>query len=345
MNHCIPDWNFEDCLPAANQMKHIGPDHELMELLWRNGQVVMHSQTHRKSGSTAPNDPMAAQKHDQSSFKGCESCWNPSNLIQDDETVSWLQYPLDDPLERESGSNLFIELADQVEANKHVKQFENDNIYSKLNPFEANNGMPSVHQQPVVKHSAGPAMATIPMAPRKIPMLSVPLSNPSTLNHTQHVNAGSSEVHFVAKRTDNIAHGGIREGSTMTVGSSHCGSNLIANEVSRTSRNGVSNKNISPTVFKNSSDRKNFPPKAKGQLDSPDPTMSSSSGGSGSSFMLSAGTTTNSHKRKASNIEDYECQSDVAELESASAKKQSQRSGSSRKTRAAEVHNLSERVY
>ncbi|CAM8890936.1 unnamed protein product [Rhodiola kirilowii] len=343
MNHCIPDWNFEGGLPAANLARQIGPDNELVELLWRNGQVVMHSQTHRKSGASDPNEPKAVHKHDQSSFKGSESCWNPSNLIQDDETVSWLHYPLDDPMENEFGSNLFIELADQVEANKHIKQFENEKMYTKLNPFDVNSVMPSVNQQPVAKYSAGPALTTIRMAPPKFPVPSVPLPSPNNLDLTKHVNLGSSVGNIGTKRTNELSIGDIREGSTMTVGSSHCSSNHIANEVSRTSRNGASNKNISPIVIKNNNNnnRKFVPHRPEGKPGSPDPTMTSSSGGSGSSFMISAGT--NSHKRKASNIEESEFQSDAAELELASAKKQSQRSGSSRKTRAAEVHNLSER--
>lgn len=273
-----------------------------MELLWRNGQVVMQSQTNRKSGTTTSNESNAAvlNKHDQ-------LCWNSTNLIQDDEHVSWLHYPLDDPMGNEFGSNFLIDFADQVDASKHIKQLENERMYTKLNPFDANSGISSVHQkQHVVKHSTGPALTTIPMAP---PKFLVPPC-PKNLDLTRHVNLGSSVGGYVPKiRTDEFVNGDVREASTMTVGSSHCSSNHIGNDVSRTSRNGVINS--SPAVLKdnNNNNRKFVPQGPKGKPDSPDPTMASSSGGSGSSFMISAGT--NSHKRKSNNVDESEYQSEV----------------------------------
>lgn len=49
MNPYLPEWNIETELPAPHQKKPMGFDHELVELLWRNGEVVLHSQTHKNS--------------------------------------------------------------------------------------------------------------------------------------------------------------------------------------------------------------------------------------------------------------------------------------------------------
>ncbi|ONK74097.1 uncharacterized protein A4U43_C03F2740 [Asparagus officinalis] len=78
-----------------------------------------------------------------------------------------------------------------------------------------------------------------------------------------------------------------------------------------------------------------------------DTTMTSSSGGSGCSFGRTTGKQSMSNqnsKRKGRDAEESECHSEEAEYESIEAKKHTQRSTSTRKSRAAEVHNLSERV-
>nr|WIE96086.1 basic helix-loop-helix transcription factor [Loropetalum chinense var. rubrum] len=66
MNHCIPDWNIEGDLPVPNQKKPFGAEHELVELLWRNGQVVMQSQTHRKADPIQSNKPIKQFQNDKS---------------------------------------------------------------------------------------------------------------------------------------------------------------------------------------------------------------------------------------------------------------------------------------
>ncbi|KAI7734520.1 hypothetical protein M8C21_031975, partial [Ambrosia artemisiifolia] len=64
----------------------MGGDEEIMELLWHNGQVVMQSQNQRsKKPDTGEIEPTRTSDH---------------VFMHEDETASWLQYPLDDnPLE------------------------------------------------------------------------------------------------------------------------------------------------------------------------------------------------------------------------------------------------------
>lgn len=78
--------------------------------------------------------------------------------------------------------------------------------------------------------------------------------------------------------------------------------------------------------------------------DGPEPTITSSSGGSGYSAGRVGKEATNTSKRKGRDVEDSECQSEDVEYESADTKKQGpSRTTTSKRSRAAEVHNLSER--
>ncbi|KAF9622155.1 hypothetical protein IFM89_030013 [Coptis chinensis] len=115
-----------------------------------------------------------------------------------------------------------------------------------------------------------------------------------------------------------VSRGDFGESSVMTIGSNHCGSNQLPKEtdLSRVSSNGTLETN-----------------------------STSSSGGSGGSFIgtYRQSTSIYSHKRKGRDANESEYHSEDAEFESANANKAPPRSGSTRRSRAAEVHNLSER--
>ncbi|XP_020256189.1 transcription factor PIF4-like isoform X1 [Asparagus officinalis] len=149
-------------------------------------------------------------------------------------------------------------------------------------------------------------------------------------------------------RLGNFSHfsrpmrGDVGESSSIrTVGSSACGSNQVPNQ-------GDVSNNLSRGVFEKRS-------KGRGPMISLqegvhantfDTTVTSSSGGSGCSFGRTTGqqsTSDQNNKRKGRDAEESECHSEEAEYESIEAKKHTQRPTSTRKSRAAEVHNLSER--
>lgn len=345
MNHCITDWNIDD-LPVPNQKKSMGPDHDLVELLWRNGQVVMQSQTHKKQGPNVPSESRQVQKHDEQPLRFSGSYGTSSNLNQEEEPVSWIQYPVEDCLEKEFCSNFFMEMPSSIpgfEANKAIKQFAASGTTNVM----------ASSQQPVIKQSFGSELPLNPMPPPRFQVPDSGLQNSDSGGLGKVVNfshfsvrgdLGSSNKELGGKELRNFPRGEVRECSVMTVGSSHCGSNQVGNEVSRVSSNGAGTKGFSSGPVKDDA-WKIMPQSEKGLNELREPTVTSSSGGSGSSFgrTCKQSTDDNSHKRKGRYVEDSECQSDAAELESASANKRSQRTGSSRKSRAAEVHNLSER--
>lgn len=79
------------------------PQDDLVELLWRDGQVVLQSQTHREQTQTQKQD------HHEGTLR--------SNIfLEDQETVSWIQYPPDeDPFETDDFSSHFFSTVDPLQ--------------------------------------------------------------------------------------------------------------------------------------------------------------------------------------------------------------------------------------
>ncbi|KAG6404780.1 hypothetical protein SASPL_132356 [Salvia splendens] len=201
-------------------------ENELVELLWQNGEIVLHSQTNRKQSK---------QSHG-------------------DGTVSWIDCPIDESFEREFCANFLSE----------------------------------------IPPSQGFAPPPPPPPPPRFEAAEVP--------------------------------GKSLECSGMTVGSSHCASNQVVNEVdmSWASSSGVGralNEGVEREV--------------------PGQARTSASGGSGSSSLWKTSNETSRHKRKSRDMEESECPSDATESESAAGNKE--KNGAARRSRVAEVHNMSER--
>ncbi|XP_042463199.1 transcription factor PIF4-like isoform X2 [Zingiber officinale] len=97
MNQFDPEWKLEeDGFPH-----NLGQNTELVELLWQDGHLVMHSHNNRKI-SMSGSEFKPIQEHEEDSM----------NLIQDEETVSWLQNPVENLSEKEFCPEFFSEMAD-----------------------------------------------------------------------------------------------------------------------------------------------------------------------------------------------------------------------------------------
>lgn len=205
-------------------------DHGLVELLWENGQVVLNSQTHRKPGYGS-DESLQPRKHGESTIR---SNGNSTNLIEVDETDSWIHCPIDESFEKELLWNNF----------------------SSPNPL------------PPPRFESG---------------------HQSSL---QNQNSGQNMGRF----------GGQGEHSIMTVGSSHCGSNQVVNEL-RMSRAAAA---------------KNYGGKLSESLEREtlETVITTSSGSSfGKTTCNQFTDRNNSHKRKIRDGEDTECQSEVFTVE------------------------------
>lgn len=290
----------------------------------------MHTQTQRKQGF-APNESRQVQKHDQTMIRNGGSYGNWSNLTQDDDTISWIQYPLDDSLDKEFCSNLFMEL----QSNDHPVQPEKPVRNSEEGKYIPN--VVSTSQQPSLNHLGGAEFAGNPMPPPKFqaPAGSVQQnSNPAAFGKIVNFSnfslpgrnsLGSCRPQLEGKGSGNMAQGVVgggdgKECSIMTAGLSHCGSNQVVNEADfslfsssgggvggadRCLSSGPANKDNVLRMVSQGTGR---------QTETLEPTVTSSSGGgSGSSFgrTYKQSTDTKSLKRKGREAEESECQSEV----------------------------------
>lgn len=311
-------------------------DRELVELLWENGQVVLHSQTHHHHQPKPwllehQIESRQITKHNQgqsiargSGFGG--SCENPATgLIQDTETVSWIDCHVDDPFEKDFSSNFLSEfpLSNPVEGleepDKCIRKFE-DYKSSKI-------GVSSeVNHRVLLPNDTSSAnfSSNLSLPPRFHAF-------DSAQQRDSHLGGGISKIADVPlsakadfrpsnKGGSNRTAGGgeLKEYSVKTVGSSHCGSNHVVNDhadASRASSCGIGDRGLSAAVAKDHVGKMSSQSDRLQTETMETAITSSSSGGSGTSFGRTSNqsTGTNSHKRKSSGLaEDSECQSRVS---------------------------------
>jgi len=303
-------------------------DQDLVELLWQNGQVVMHSQTHKKPIGNSSN-LRQVQKTDQSALRTSGPCMNSSNLSQQ-EAVPWIQYPLEDPLDQEIFSpNLLPELPppSQVESYKPIKQLEGGKFakfVASSTPHATSNSSQALNMKPsFVQGFQG--NHPVPVAPRfHVPDSSQKLNefgvsrNVQNFSHFSAPLFASSASQFREKVTSNRSQSEAKECSVMTVGSSHCGSNHIPQDpdVSRVSSNGFRTTTLpaEPEAVRDSVQRTVPWSDNKGKSEKIEPTVTSSSGGSGSTSIertCSLSTRNQGQKRKGTDAEVEEEQSEV----------------------------------
>ncbi|WOK99534.1 transcription factor PIF4-like [Canna indica] len=359
MNQYVPDWTMEhdsgcltNLLPIASQKKPMGLDNELVELLWRNGHVVMQSQTHRRTPGSITELKQSHQKPDQV-HKYEPSLGNSSNVIQEPDAASWFQYPLDDSFEKEFCSEFFPEIAtaDAVVSDKFSKDFnlaEEDRFF-KLgsandsgNAFAASAPKQTAHLRPQENTMPPPRSNFVASTPQSSCLDNGGVHNFSHFSKVAKVDLGSSSCQLGHKGSVSSSKVGAAESSMMTVGSSTCGSNQIQAHTDLT--NTLSN-DAAGIIAGLKEDNGMRLPAERMQSKAHEGTVTSSSGGSGCSYGRSGqqNGSNQSHKRKARDVEDSSCQSEEAEYDSIEEKKPAQRSVSKRRSRAAEVHNLSER--
>ncbi|CAA7055862.1 unnamed protein product [Microthlaspi erraticum] len=99
-------WSFEENYNFSTNRRSIRPQDELVELLWRDGQVILHSQTHREQTQTQTQTQAQTNKQE---YHHQETLITQNTFLEDQETVSWIQYPPDeDPFETDDfSSHLF----------------------------------------------------------------------------------------------------------------------------------------------------------------------------------------------------------------------------------------------
>jgi len=254
--------------------------------------VVMQSQTSRKP------PPSVGELKQDPQLKPAVPLVNPgNNLIQENETALWLQYTLDDSLEKEFCSEFLCEempITDTLDANRPNKQAVGEgerNVKCQGAMIEDGNAF------------------TMPP-----PKSHVQLRNGGHVNFSHFSRPGKADMGSLGSGNGVVVVGlGDTTSSIRTVGSSACGSNQVQNQadVSNTLSNGatrVLGKGVKEGGGPMISPREGL------RANTFDATVTSSSGGSGCSFGRTTGqqsTSNHNVKRKARDGEESECHSEV----------------------------------
>lgn len=307
MNGSLPNWKMkDDSRPVTNEKMCSGADNELIELSKKNRHVILHSQTNC-SALPAIFDSKQTQRP-ESLLKCGDSIVNSSNFIAEEETASWFQYPLDNSIEKEF-SEFFYGMPTSETISTDKLMIEDSNACAKQFSFYPHKNV---------------------MLPQK----SCLDDSTAVVKFTNHKNPGKADLvlkkgKLCDEASSSEAVVGMGDLSSMRkILSSVCGSNKAKKKVK------VSHALSNMKGVKNSLPRSTF---NRLQAKSYEPAISSSSGGSRRS------TTNHGLKRKGRDAEESEGHSEVALYESAEANKPAQRPASGRRSRSAEVHNLSER--
>ncbi|XP_010904657.1 transcription factor PIF4 isoform X4 [Elaeis guineensis] len=356
MNHYVPHWNLEDettsfgGLPATNQKKTIWPDNELVELLWQDGRVIMHSQTHRKSPPTVGEFKQAQKAEPASKCRG--ALGNSSNLSQEDETASWFQHSLDDSLEKEfseffcetpnvdaiGSSKMTKDVTEEGERSTNFGANEETNVFAASDPKQSRICFKENTMPPPKSHIIASTQQASCLANSN-------LVNFSHFTRPRPVMAdvGSLNGQLGKESGKRIRAGAVESTSTMTIASSICESNQIQAQADPSHT--ISSDAAGVVVRGLKEDAQMTSLSERTRTNTYEATVTSSSGGSGCSFGRTGqqSAINQSHKRKGRDAEEYESQSEEADYEYVEANKLAQRSALPRRSRSAEVHNLSER--
>ncbi|KAM7527371.1 hypothetical protein LguiB_030781 [Lonicera macranthoides] len=329
MNHCVPDFEIDEeySIPTSSvglirpKKSSMPEEEEIMELLWQNGQVVVQSQNQRSLRKSHRGEAQFSIPPEQSSgreFRSDEETTATHLFMQEDEMASWLHYPLDDsPFDRDMYSDLLYP--------------------DKCAPVAP----PPSRTTPEVRlpEVRPPPQSSVALAPRPpVPPTKRLEAESSGLRYQNLLNLSRPKGSTVKSATEST----VVDSNDMPVTGPESRVSQMADNTAQVSGGNIGPGTMSGAVIagKSSAGRDS----AACEL-----TVTSSPGGSGTSVSASPEpsqkppTAAEDRKRKGREGDDSECHSEGVEFESADAKKQARGSTSAKRSRAAEVHNLSER--
>ncbi|KAG8489061.1 hypothetical protein CXB51_017035 [Gossypium anomalum] len=347
MNHCVPDFEMEDddSIPSTltRSKKPSMPEDEIMELLWQNGQVVMQSQNQRSIKKSPPfkfqgADPSATKEirssssHHHHQQQQQQSLTDHHLFMQEDEMASWLHYPLSDA------------------------SFDHDFCADLLYPSSAAPCLTST----TATTSAPPALGKVTqVSASAVASASRPPIPPSRRNELESTRI-QNFVHFsrhkavrVEQSKQSNSKSVVREltvvdsSDTPAMAPESGASQAMPcnTEAASGENDNINCANKSVAAGANTQSAGVSGSACKDNLAAYEVTVTSSPGGSGASAEPTAqkAAAAEDRKRKGRELEDTEYHSEDVEFESADTKKQTRGSTSTKRSRAAEVHNLSER--
>ncbi|XP_037443305.1 transcription factor PHYTOCHROME INTERACTING FACTOR-LIKE 13-like isoform X1 [Triticum dicoccoides] len=321
MSQFVPDWgNMGDI------SRPLGEDDDLMELLWCNGNVVMQSQGHRKLPPRPEKVPAPP-------------------VVQEDEAGLWFPFALADSLDKDIFQDLFCEEPPGAAGVDGASKIGRDGV-----PVLGDGDRRS-------SQSSAVSAASDLMPPPKSTHVSCSSRQQSMSLADCGDNAGGFQSDLVQARAGKAA---MEEGASSTLsamGASFCGSNQVqvqgaVSDHGRAGHATAYGDGGAGSALHSAVGSVNANARGRGH----EATVASSSGRSNYSFGVTATTTTttgteptstsnrSSKRKRGLDTEDSESPSEDAESESlVLERKPPQKLTTARRSRAAEVHNLSER--
>ncbi|XP_039783268.1 transcription factor PHYTOCHROME INTERACTING FACTOR-LIKE 13-like isoform X2 [Panicum virgatum] len=310
----------------------LGDDDDLIELLWCNGHVVMQSQNNRKLPPPRPEKPAGA------------AAPAPAPAAQDDEAGLWFPFALADSLDKDIFSEFFCEAPAPAAAAAPVPATPGveDGKPCRDVPVEDDDRRGGAC-------AASGASSDLMPPPKSAPVSG---SRQQTSLADGGDNAGDLSDLVRAGSAGKVAAEAGASSMRSAIGSSICGSNQVLVQRAACRASGAAcggGGGCSGSALPSAMGSANANASGRGN----EATVASSSGRSNYCFGTTTTTTTTeptsnsnwSSKRKRLDTEDSENPSEDAESESAAmlARKPPQKLTAARRSRAAEVHNLSER--
>ncbi|CAL4918030.1 unnamed protein product [Urochloa decumbens] len=346
MNQFVPDWNN-----MGDTSRPLGEDDDLIELLWCNGHVVMQSQNNRK----LPPRPEKAAGGAAAAAAAAPAA--PAPAAQDDEAGLWFPFALADSLDKDLFSDFFCDAPPPPPAASAA-------VAPVLEtPGVADAGKPCCREDgdvPAEEDDRRVAAAcAVPEAPCEL--MPPPKSTHASGSRNQTMslvdgggdNAGDlSDLVRAGSAGKNAAAEAGASSMLSAMGSSICGSNQVLAQRGASAPAGRASGGALPSAMGSANAKR-----GGGGRGGNEATVASSSGRS-NYYCFGGGTTTttttteptsgsnrSSKRKRLDTTEDSESPSEDAESESAAmlARKPPQKMTTARRSRAAEVHNLSER--
>ncbi|EEF41301.1 transcription factor PIF1 isoform X2 [Ricinus communis] len=370
MSHYVPDFEMDDdcAIPTSSTLvrpkKSItSTEDEFMELLWHNGQVVVQTQSlkkpqqqhHKYDDAVIPVDQSnprdvirTAQEHHNHNNNSNNNNNNNNNthnsnlFMQEDEMASWLHYPINDTnFDQDFCADLLYptSAAAACVTSTTTNTTTTTTTNNSFAPVRSLHNPEIRSQQPPVSATATASRPPIPPTRRaQVVQNFAYFSRHRARDGANVAESGPSKVKPVARESTVVDSSETPEGIALD--------SRISEAAFGRSTSGGDNGGVGGAAAAcGASSRGNNNNNNREMTTTCEMTVTSSPGGSSASAEppQPQRPPADDRKRKGREEETEYYHSEDVEFESADAKKQARGSTSTKRSRAAEVHNLSER--
>ncbi|XP_039031410.1 transcription factor PIF1-like isoform X1 [Hibiscus syriacus] len=336
MNHSVPGFEMDgdySILSSSSLEKHSRRGDQLTELLWQNGQVVMQSQNQQTLNKSAPFKFPDADRSAQHHHREQHHSVTDHLFMQEDELSSWLHYPISDAnFDRDFSADLLYPSSSSLAATVTTSAPPLVGRVSQVSvPASASKSSPKPPISPARRNALDSArIQNFAHFSRHIPART-DQSRPSNSKSVMRESTVVDSIDTPAMAPESGAYQARPRNAEAAAPDGNNNNNAHADK----STAGVPHKQSADVILGANKD----------SLGTCEFNVTSSPGVSSGSAEPAAQNAAQAEdrKRKGRELDYSESHSEDAEFEYEDTKKQNRGSTSTKRSRAAEVHNLSER--